>query len=92
VSRTISVEADPRSREAVRRIRSGCGLVAFIAAGLAALHGGLPLEIAAMRALGAGVAAWLVGWWAGLSIYRHLIRARVRAAIARKTAEAEASS
>jgi hypothetical protein len=88
----MSIDTDPRSREAVRRLRSGCGLAAFLAAGLAALHGGLPVDVAVMRALGAGVIAWLVGWWAGLSIYRHLIRARVRAAIARKKIEAEATS
>jgi len=81
--REVSVATDPRSRGAVRRIRSGCGLLAFAVAGLGAWRSGLPPEAAAIRALVAGTLSWLVAWWAAVTAYRQLIRARIRAAIAR---------
>jgi hypothetical protein len=81
--RALSVATDARSRGAVRRIRSACGLLAFAIAGLGAWRSGLPPEVAGVRALVAGTLSWLVAWWAAVTAYRHLIRARIRAAIAR---------
>jgi len=80
---TISVATDERARQAVRRIRAACGLVAFAVAALAAATGGLPLALVLERALAAGAVAFLVGWWAAVTGYRHLIRARIRAAVER---------
>ena len=79
----LSVATDARAQQSVRRIRAACGLVAFGVAALGATSAGLPFALVAERALAAGVAGLLVGWWAAVTAYRHLIRARVRAAVQR---------
>jgi hypothetical protein len=80
---TLSVATDLRARQSVRRIRAACGLLAFAAAAIGATNAGLPFALVVERALGAGITALLVGWWAAVTAYRHLIRARVRAAVLR---------
>jgi hypothetical protein len=76
-----SIATHPRAFASVRRAKSWAGIGAFaIAAGLS-LKAGVPFTQSALRALGAGLAGYLLVWWASMRIWRQLMIAEQRAAI-----------
>jgi hypothetical protein len=89
VSSGISVAQHPRAMRQVRLARAWCGIAAFALTGLASLHAGAPLAVAAERALVAGVGGLLAGWFAAVTVWRHLAVAELRAARRRALDEAE---
>lgn len=85
----FSVAAHPRARAQIRQAKGWGGLSAFgITAYLSLAHGVSP-DLAGARALGAGVAGYVVAWGCGVMVWRQLMVAELRAKVerARKAAE-----
>jgi hypothetical protein len=85
---TITLAQHPRASASIRRAKARGGLAGFALAALGTwLHGGL-LVAAFERGLAGGVVGYLVAWGAALTVWRHLVRAQVRAALERRRREA----
>ncbi len=67
--------------DSIRRIRSQVGLAAFGITLLLGLKSGAPISSVCPRAVGVGIVASTVAWGVAVSVYRHLLRARIRAAL-----------
>ena len=64
----------------IARAKGWGSLLGFAASGWAALGADLPTVDVALRALGGGVAGCLIAWTAGVTIWRQLLIAQLRAA------------
>lgn len=75
-----SVANHPRARAQVRRAKGWGGLLGFGIAAYLSLKAGVPTADAGLRALGAGVAGYIVAWGCAVAVWRHLVVAEMRAA------------
>lgn len=76
----VSVAHHPRAGESVRRVKGLGGLAGFaLAAGLS-LKAGVPTELAGERAIGGGIAGYLIAWGTGVTVWRQLVVAEMRTA------------
>ncbi len=82
----ISIAGSPRATASVRRMKSWGGLIGFGIVLLVSWRQGMPLADAALRALLGGIVGSTAAWAAGVTIWRHLLRAQA-AATARAAAE-----
>ena len=78
-----SVANHPRARASVRRSKGWGGLIGFGIAAYLSLQAGVPAADAGLRALGAGLAGYLLAWACAVAVWRHLVVAELRAAYAR---------
>jgi hypothetical protein len=76
----LSVATHPRARSQVRRAKGWGGLIGFAVATYLSLKAGVPAPQTGLRALGAGIAGYLVAWACAVSVWRHLVLAELRAA------------
>ena len=77
----LSVASHPRASASVRRSKGWGGLIAFgLTAYLSLSHGVAP-DVAGVRALGAGIAGYVVSWGCAVAVWRQLMVAEVRARI-----------
>jgi len=74
----MSVRSHPRAGRAVRRSKGWGGLVGFGVGAYVSLGANLPAADAALRALGVGVAGYLVAWACSVAIWRVLLVAELR--------------
>ena len=79
--RLVSLAEHPDAGPAIRRLKARAALAAFAAVGLVGLFKGIPLVHALERALIGGIAAYVLSWWAALTIWTRLLRARARATV-----------
>jgi hypothetical protein len=87
----VGVDDHPQAAASIRRTKSVAGLAAFsVTLGLGLLHDAL-VSTACLRALGAGVAGYLVAWGISVTVWRHLLRAQARELVARAVAQRAAS-
>lgn len=77
-----SIATHPRARNSVRRTKAWVGLAGFAIAAVLSLQASVPIVQVGLRALGAGVAGYMLAWWFSVLIWRQLIIAEQRAAIA----------
>jgi hypothetical protein len=77
-----SVSTHPRARNSVRQAKGWAGLAGFAIAAALSLQASVPLFQVGERALAAGVVGYMLAWWCSVLIWRHLIVAEQRAAIA----------
>ena len=82
----VSIAAHPRARGWIRRTRARVSLAAFGLVLLVALHAGVPGETAVVRALAAGIAAFLCAWAVGLMLWKQIVLTELRAAYDRREA------
>ena len=76
----VSVAGHPRAGSSVRRIKGFGGIAGFgLAAGLS-LKAGVPTELVGERAIGAGIAGYLIAWGASITVWRQLVLAEMRTA------------
>jgi hypothetical protein len=75
-----SVAAHPRARAHVRRAKGWGGLIGFAIAAYLSHKAAVPFAQAGARALAAGVAGYVVGGFASVTVWRHLMVAELRAA------------
>jgi hypothetical protein len=77
----IRLSTHPAAATSVRRARARCGLIAFAVVGLLSLHAGVPAFDATYRALLAGMAAHLAGWYLSVSVWRQIVRHQAHQAV-----------
>ena len=82
------LSAHPRARRQIREAKGWAGVVGFVLVGLLSLQADVPLFDAGLRALGAGMLCYIVGWAIAVAVWRHLARAEVGVAGERLTAAA----
>jgi len=88
----VGVADHPVAAASIRRVKSVAGLVGFAATlGLGIRHDAL-LSTACLHALAVGVASYIIAWGASVTIWRHLLRAQARAAVARAVANHAAAA
>jgi hypothetical protein len=76
-----SIATHPRASMSVRRTKAWVGLAAFVIAALLSLKASVPTFQVFERALAAGLAGYLLAWWASMVVWRHLMLAEQRAAV-----------
>ncbi|MGC9220614.1 MAG: hypothetical protein ACP5H2_04580 [Solirubrobacteraceae bacterium] len=77
-----SIATHPRALASVHKARSWAGLIAFALAAALSMKAHVPLTAVGVRALAAGCVGYLLAWWGAMKIWRHLMIAEQRAAVA----------
>jgi hypothetical protein len=85
-----SVAGHPRAAAQVRRAKGLGGVGGFALAAMLGLQAGIPPDQVGERALGAGVAGYMLAWACAVAVWRHLVLAELRALADRALAAAEA--
>ena len=89
----LSVAAHPTAKGHVRRAKGAGGLIGFVLAAILSFKASVPVAEVGERALIAGVAGYLIGWAASVTIWRQLMIAELKVAAEqvsrRRAAEAE---
>jgi hypothetical protein len=85
-----SVANHPRAGTQVARAKAWGGLGGFLLVALLSLRAGVPAPDALLRALAAGVVAYVATWAAAVLVWRHLVVAELRAVRSPRAAEAAA--
>jgi hypothetical protein len=79
----ISLAEHPRAAAAIRRAKASGGIAGLVLAGLGSwMHGATVLDVG-VRALGGGIVGYMLTWAAAVMIWRHLILAETKVAVAR---------
>ena len=74
----VTVAGHPRAGASGRRAKGLGGIVGFgLAAGLSA-KAGVPPELIGERAIGGGVAGFLIAWGCSVTVWRQLVMAEMR--------------
>ena len=76
----------PRASAGIRRSKGWAGLVAFLLVALISHRAGLPGTEVALRALVAGVVAYLLAWFVAVTVWRQLALAELERARERREA------
>ena len=82
----VALAGHPRAKGAIARLRSGAGLGAAVFVAFMSYRAAVPLDHCILRGLTAGIVGYMVGWYVGVTVWRQLIRAELRAAIVRRAA------
>jgi hypothetical protein len=89
----LSVAGHPTAKGHVRRAKGAGGLIGFALAAILSFKASVPIAEVGERALIAGVAGYLIGWAASVTIWRQLMIAELKVAAEqvsrRRAAEAE---
>ena len=76
----VRLSAHPRAQRAIARSKAIGGLVGFLIGFWLGTRAGLPAWDTGVRALGGGIAAYVIVWVAAVQIWSQLILAEYRAA------------
>jgi hypothetical protein len=76
-----SVANHPRARYQVRRAKGWSGIAGFAIAGYLSYKAGVPTFDVGVRALVAGIVAYMLAWMCAVTVWRHLVQAELRAAL-----------
>src|SRR4051812_42951190 len=74
-----TVSKHPRARRSIRTIKGWAALIAFILVEYKALKAGMTFDQAIVRALLAGIGAYVVAWVAAVIVWRQLVVAEIEA-------------
>ncbi|HKG04209.1 MAG TPA: hypothetical protein VKB03_13600 [Conexibacter sp.] len=85
-----SVANHPRAGAQVARAKAWGGLAGFALVGALSMRAGVPTADALLRALLAGVVAYVATWAGAVLVWRHLVVAELRAVRSHRAAEAAA--
>jgi hypothetical protein len=85
-----SVAGHPRAVAQVRRAKGLGGVGGFALAAVLGFKAGIPPDQVGERALGAGVAGYMLAWACAVAVWRHLVLAELRTLADRALAAAEA--
>jgi hypothetical protein len=78
-----SVAAHPRASYQVRRAKGWGGIAGFALAAYLSYKAGVPTFDLGLRALVAGIVAYMLAWACAVTVWRQLVLAEIRAAVAR---------
>jgi hypothetical protein len=88
---TMTLKVHPKAAGSIRRAKARGGLAGFLIAALGSwAHGAVPATVV-VHGLEGGMVAYLVCWFAAVTIWRNVVRAEVRAEVLRRQAKARAS-
>jgi hypothetical protein len=89
-----TVAKHPRARRSIRSIKGWAALLAFIIVEYKCLKGGMTFDQSVVRALLAGITAYVVAWIVAVIVWRQLVVAEIEAFRRRliEAAEAEAAA
>jgi hypothetical protein len=76
---TPRLSAHPKARRQIRAAKAWSGLTVFLLVQILAVRAGLPMFDAGLRALAAGVAAYVAAWLIAVVVWRQLALAEVEA-------------
>lgn len=85
-----SVANHPRAGAQVARAKAWGALAGFALVAMLSLRAGVPTADALLRALLAGLAAYVAAWACAVAVWRHLVIAELRAVRRHRAAEAAA--
>lgn len=85
----LSVASHPRASAQIRQAKGWGGLGAFGVTAYLSLSHGVSADVAGARAIGAGVAGYVVAWGCAVMVWRQLMVAEIRAKVERARAAAE---
>ena len=83
----VRLSAHPRAIASIRRVRGWCGLIGFGLVTVLSLHSGLLLPDAVTRGLAGGAAAYFVGWFLAIKLWKQVALAELEAARQRHEAK-----
>jgi len=75
----VSISAHPQASHAVRSLKAWGGLIGFGLGAYMSAHAGVSVGLLGLRALGAGVAGYMVAWFCAVVAWRAIVSAEVRA-------------
>ena len=87
----VRIADHPRAVRQIESFRGGAAIAAFFLTALLSHRAGLPVFDAGVRALGAGVATFVVAWALAVMVWRQLAVAELNAARRAATARRQAS-
>jgi hypothetical protein len=89
-----TVAKHPRARRSIRTIKAWAALLTFIVVEYKCLKGGMTFDQSVVRALLAGIAAYVLAWIVAVIVWRQLVVAEIEAFRRRliEAAEAEAAA
>jgi len=89
-----TVAKHPRARRSIRSIKGWAALIVFILVEYKCLKGGMTFDQSVVRALLAGIGAYLIAWVAAVIVWRQIVVAEIEALRRRliEAAEAEAAA
>jgi hypothetical protein len=82
----VGLSAHPQVAASIRRAKSVGGLAGFALVLALSQKNAAPFVTSCFRATVGGVVGYLVSWSAAVVVWRHVLKARTRAAIARAAA------
>ena len=83
----VNVAQHPRARRSINRTKAWAGLLAFVLVAIFSWRAGVePFEVG-LRALGTGIAAYLIVWAALVAVWQRMIVAEAKAAAERRRDE-----
>ena len=86
-----SVSAHPRARRSINRAKAWGGLATFALVVLLSYRAGVPPFEIGVRALVAGIAGYLVTWFAAVALWQRLVVQELKEQTDRRRAEHEAA-
>jgi hypothetical protein len=87
-----TVSKHPRARRSIRTIKAWAALLTFIVVEYKCLKGGMTFDQSIVRALLAGIAAYVVAWVVAVIVWRQLVVAEIEAFRRKLIEAAEAES
>jgi hypothetical protein len=75
----LSLATHPHASRGVRSLKGWGGLLGFGLAAYESAHANVPLGLLGLRALGAGLAGYMIAWFCGVVAWRAIVAAEVRA-------------
>lgn len=88
----LSVAGHPRAAAQVNRAKGLGGIVCFLITAYYSYKAGVPLDQVALRAVGVGVAGYMLAWACAVTVWRHLVLAELRAVVESRTARPQGDS
>ena len=86
-----SVSAHPRARRSIGRTKAWGGLLTFALVALLSYRAGVPTFEIGVRALVAGIAGYLVAWFAAVMLWQRLVLQELKVETERRVAAHEAA-
>lgn len=87
-----TVGKHPRARRSIRTIKAWAALLTFLIVAYKCLRHGMTFDQSLVRALLAGIAAYVVAWIVAVIVWRQLVVAEIEARRRELIAEAEAEA
>jgi hypothetical protein len=89
---TMTIASHPKASASVRRAKGWGGVGGFAIAAYLSSKAGVPPDEVGERALGVGVAGYLLAWGCSVSVWRHLVVAELKAEMRKRHPELFAGS